>query len=246
MLDAISEAPESGISITRLCLATGLPKGTVHRILESMRELGMVVQEESKRWRLGPRVAFWAGKYLEGPSSIDPLKGFALRLSRETGFFSYLAILEQRDIVCIDLERPEDKAHFFVQLGSRVPVLSTAAAKALLAYQPPALVRSMVEGAIAENPGTRLGTVTLESYCEELSETVRDGYAKCMEELEIGVSALSAPVRNTKDISVASLSVVAPTAALVESWETTVKRLTMVAEEASTMLGRPSRSGVGW
>lgn len=246
LLDAISEAPESGISITSLCVATGLPKGTVHRILESMRELGIVVQEESKRWRLGPRVAFWAGKYLEGPSSIDPLKGFVLRLSRETGFFSYLAILDQPNIVCIDLERPEDKAHFFVQLGSRVPVLSTAAAKALLAHQPPELVRSLVEDAIAENPSTRLGAVTVESYREELSETIRDGYAKCMEELEIGVSALSAPVKNSKDLSVASLSVVAPTAALVESWETTVNKLCLVAEEASTMLGRPSKNGARW
>jgi len=238
LLDAISDAPEFGASITGLCVATGLPKGTVHRMLESMQQLGMVVQEESKRWRLGPRVAFWAGKYLEGPSSLEPLKGFVGMLSRETQFFSYLAILDQRSIVCVQVQRPEHKAHFFAQLGGRIPVLSTAAAKALLAFQPSEVVIPVVEQAIAENPKTRLGTVTVESYLEELAETRRCGYAKCMEELEIGVSALSAPVKNVKGHSVASLSVVAPTAALAEEWDATVDGLRRIAEEASTLLGR--------
>lgn len=245
LLDAISGAPESGITITALCAATGLAKGTVHRMLESMRELDMVVQEESKRWRLGPRVAFWAGRYLDGPASLEPLSGFVGRLSRETHFFSYLAILDQQSLVCVELERPEHKAHFFVQLGSRVPVLSTAAAKAMLAHQPPEVVLPMVKRAVAENPNTRLGAVTVASYMEELEETRRCGYAKCMEELEIGVSALSAPVKNARDRSIASLSVVAPTAALAEEWAQTIEKLRNVAGEASAMLGRANRNGVG-
>lgn len=245
LLDAISEAPDSGISITSLCATTGLPKGTVHRMLEGMRELGMVAQEESRRWRLGPRVVFWAGRYLEGPTALGPLKEYVARLSRETQFFSYLAIRDQESIVCVDLERPEQKAHFFVQLGNRIPILSTAAAKALLAYQPAERIIPMVERAIAENPRTRLGTVTVESYMDELAETRHLGYAKCMEELEIGVSAVSAPVKNAADLSVASLSVVAPTAALTGVWDETIRKLRNIARDASAMLGRETRDGVG-
>lgn len=238
LLDAISGAPESGASMTDLCRATGLPKGTVHRMLESLREHGIVVREDSKRWRLGPKVAFWAGRYLEGPVALAPLRRYARQLSLETQFFSYLAILDHGEVVCVAVERPERKAHFFVQLGSRIPLLSTAAAKALLAFQPDDVVRSLVERAIAENPRTRVETVTVESYLDELAEARRVGYAKCMEELEPGVSALGAPVFNTRGYSVASLSVVAPTAALVEGWDATIERLLGVAEEASTMLGR--------
>lgn len=245
LLDAISEAPDSGVSITSLCAITGLSKGTVHRMLEGMQQSDMVVQEESKKWRLGPRVSFWAGKYLEGPTALSPLKDYVGKLSRETRFFSYLAVQDQQNIVCVDLGRSEHKAHFFVQLGSRVPVLSTAAAKALLADQPQELVLPLVEKAIAENPETRLETVTLESYLEELAETRRCGYAKCMEELEIGVSAIGAPVKNARDRSVASLSVVAPTAALVEEWEDTVWKLRNVAGEASAMLGKEFSDSVG-
>lgn len=245
LLDAISEAPDAGVSITSLCDTTGLPKGTVHRMLEGMQQLDMVVQEESKKWRLGPRVSFWAGKYLEGPTALGPLKEYVDRLSRETRFFSYLAIQDLHNIVCVDLGRSEHKAHFFVQLGSSVPVLSTAAAKALLAYQPQELALPLIEKAIAENPETRLETVTLESYLEELSETRRCGYATCMEELEIGVSAIGAAVKNASNQSVASLSVVAPTAALVEEWDDTVWKLRMIAEEASAMLGKKSGDNVG-
>jgi DNA-binding IclR family transcriptional regulator len=66
-----------------------------------------------------------------------------------------------------------------------------------------------------------------------------------MEELEIGVSAIGAAVKNARDYSMASLSVVAPTAALVEEWDDAVWKLRMVAEEASAMLGKKSRDSVG-
>lgn len=245
ILDEISVGPETGLSITRLCQATGLPKGTVHRLLEGMQEFGLVVQEE-KRWRLGPRVVFWAGKYLEGPASLAPLRGYVGRLSRETQFFSYLTVLDGTDVVCVAVERPESKAHFFVQLGSRVPVLSTAAAKALLSCQPEEVMRPLVERAIeqepervrAGGPGARLERAAVDSYLDELAEARTLGYAKCMEELEPGVSALGVPVVNARGLSVASLSVVAPTAALMEEWDACVETLLRMAEEASTMLGR--------
>lgn len=243
LLDAISGAPDSGVSITTLCSATGLPKGTVHRMLEGMSEYGMVVQgEDSKRWRLGPKVAFWAGKYLEGPTSLAPLRRFVGKLSRETHFFSYLTILDHGELVCVAVERPQRKAQFFVQLGGRIPLLSTASAKALLARQPEDVARPLVERAIAANPRTRFETVTVRSYFEELAEIRLRSYATCAEELEVGVSALAAPVLNAHGQPVASLTVVAPTAALAEEWDSTVEKLLAVVDEASAMMGA-ERSG---
>jgi len=237
ILDALSSGLDSGVSMIEVCAATGLPKGTVHRILDALREHGLVVREDTKRWRLGPRAAFWAGRYLEGPTSLAPLRGYVRRLSRETQFFAYLSVLDEGYLVCVAVERPGTKAHFFVQLGSRVPVLSTAAAKAILAHQPEEVTSPLVERAVADEQETRIGKVTVSSYTQELAEARREGYARCMEELEIGVSAIGAPVLDVRSRSVASLSVVAPTAALVRDWEPTVEKLRLVAREASTMLG---------
>lgn len=247
LLDAISGASESGISITDLYLATSLPKGTVHRVLASLQEHGIVVQEEdSKKWRLGYKVAFWAGKYLEGPTSLAPLKRFVGKLSEEAQFFTYLTVLDQGELVCVAVERPESKPQFFVQLGSRVPILYTAAGKALLAYQPEEVARSLVKREIGEHSRTCFETVTVvvESYLEELAETRRRGYAKCMEELEVGVSALGAAITDTRGRSAASLTVVAPTAALMEDWEVTAEKLQHIAEEASMTLGRERENEV--
>ena len=244
LLDAISDAHEAGASITELCLATGLAKSTAHRILEGLQDAALVVQEEgSKRWRLGPRVAFWAGKYLEGPASLAPLRGFVRRLSQETQFFSYLTILDHGELVCVAVERPERKAQFYVQLGSRIPVLSAAGARALLAHEPEETVRPLVERAVAEDPRTRVETMTVASYLEELAETRRRGYATCMEELEVGVSALGAAVFNARSRPIASLTVVAPTPALLEGWEATVETVRAVADEASAMVGAETLRG---
>ena len=244
LLDAVSDAPEAGASLTDLCRATGLPKGTAHRMLEGLQEYGLVVQEEdSRRWRIGPRVAFWAGRYLEGPAALAPLRRFVGRLSRETQFVSYLTVLDHGEPVCVAVERPENRAQFLVQLGRRLPVLSSAAARVLLAHQPEDTVRPLVDRAVAENPRTRLETITVESYIEELAETRRRGYAQCTEELEVGISALSAPIFNARRSPVASLAVVATTAALAEVWDPTVKKLIVVADEASSALGAVASEG---
>jgi DNA-binding IclR family transcriptional regulator len=211
-------------------------------MLEGLQEYGMVVQEEdSRRWRLGPKVAFWAGRYLEGPASLAPLRMFVCRLSRETQFVSYLTVLDLGQPVCVAVERPENRAQFLVQLGRRLPILSSAAARALLAYQPEDLVRPLVERSVAEDPHTRLETLTVNSYFEELAETRRRGYAKCMEELEVGISALSVPVFNARRLPVASLSVVATTAALAEAWDSTVEKLLVIADQASSAVGAEIR-----
>jgi IclR family transcriptional regulator, KDG regulon repressor len=244
ILDALSSAPAAGTSVTDLRLLTNLPVSTLHRTLDALRRYEIVVQDDTKRWRqrwrLGPRVVLWAGKYLKGPASFEPLRGSVRKLSQETQFFSYLTILDHGELVCVAVERPEHKAQCFVQLGSRLPVLSTAAAKALLAFEPEDEARPLVERAIAENPRTHFETVTAGSYFEELREVRRRGYATCAEELEVGVSALGAPVLNARRRPVASLTVVAPTAALAEEWDSTVEKLLDIAGEASVMAGAES------
>jgi DNA-binding IclR family transcriptional regulator len=72
---------------------------------------------------------------------------------------------------------------------------------------------------------------------EELAETRRQGYATCMEELEVGVSALAAAVFNARSRPIASLTVVATTPALLEGWDATVEVVRTVATEASAMVG---------
>jgi DNA-binding IclR family transcriptional regulator len=241
ILDALGSAPASGVSITDLRLSTGLPVSTLHRTLDALQQHGVAVQEDDKKWRLGPRVAFWAGRYLEGPASLEPLRGFVRRLSQDTEFFAYLAILDQDELVCVAVEQPQQKSHFFVQLGSRIPVLAAAAARALLAHQPSEVVRPLVERALTRDPKPLYGPATLESYMEELAETRRRGYAKCMEELEVGVSALAVPITNARDRSVASMSIVAPTTALVKDWDRAVDALSRASSEASMMLGRANQ-----
>jgi DNA-binding IclR family transcriptional regulator len=85
----------------------------------------VVQEEDSKRRRLGPKVAFWAGRYLEGPTSLAPVWGFVGRLSREKQLgdaaVSYLTILDHDELVCAAVERSEHEAQFFVQLGAAFP-----------------------------------------------------------------------------------------------------------------------------
>lgn len=241
VLNTLAEASDGGLSTTELCSATGLAPATVHRLLEGMSQHGILVQEDTKRWRLGPRLAFWAGRYLEGPTALEPLRRLTRRLSEQARFFSYLTRRDGGELVCVAVERSRSRDHFFVQLGSRVPVLSAAAAKAILAHLPEEVVCPIVELALIESGETRTGPVTLSTYLSELSESRKRGYATCMEELEIGVSAVSAPVFGLHGRVAASLTAVATTGALVERWDATIATLTEISGEASMTLGYKER-----
>jgi len=56
----------------------------------------------------------------------------------------------------------------------------------------------------------------------------------------MGVSALGAPVLNARRRPAASLTVVAPTAALAQERDLTVKKLLDITDEASAMMGAES------
>lgn len=247
LLDALGDGPEGGLSVTDVADAVGMPKSTTHRTLEGMRGYGMVVQEpDSRKWRLGPRVAFWAGRYLEGTAILAPLRRVVSDLGQGTRFVAYLVVLDDGEPVCVAVERPEGRAQFLVHLGRRLPVLSAAAAKALLAFQPEDVLRPVVERAIREDPVTRLGAVTAESYLKELAEVRSQGYALCMEELEAGISAAGAPIFNARGLPAASIAIVATSATLFDGWEATLGALLFAAEEGSRAIGgRTDRAARG-
>lgn len=50
ILDAMVGSPEQGASITRIRSSTGLPKATVHRLLEGMARYGILAGHLSRTW----------------------------------------------------------------------------------------------------------------------------------------------------------------------------------------------------
>jgi DNA-binding IclR family transcriptional regulator len=211
ILKAIMEAPD-GLTLSEVAASAELPSPTVHRFLKGLSDAGFVERHAaSKRYRHGPAItrlalAASAADFI-GETEQSGLR--ALRDRWQECF--YFSALIDGDVVCVRSTETTDPVRMgiFVSIGRRLAVHSSAAAKAIMAYQPRQTVEEFLEAA----PFDRYTPFTLTQRQElvaDLIETRKRGYAVCDQEMEIGVAALALPVFDSRGNVGRSLGVIAP------------------------------------
>ena len=201
-----SEQPPS---VGELAVAAGLPKSTTSRLLRALETRGLV-QRDGARGSLRPgsvllRYARRAGR---GGDLVELTAAALDELAELTGETVNVAVagpagvehLAQRD------------SRFFLGsanwIGRPVPFHAAANGKVFLAFGPARLPRGSLE---------RLTEHTVVDHAElerELGVVRERGWATAVEELEPGLLAVAAPVRDGHGDVIAALSVSAPTVRL--------------------------------
>ncbi|OLT20941.1 hypothetical protein BJF81_03535 [Ornithinimicrobium sp. CNJ-824] len=190
ILEALAGHPGT-LGVTEVARATGLPTGTVHRLLAALARRGWVRQDPDRRYGLGPS-ALLLGDAASRELSV--LAAPALRAAVEaTGETANLAAFDGERMVYLAQSPSPHTLRIFAEVGRRVPVHSTAVGKVVLAGLPP------------EEAGRVLATVPLEARTphtltsaealeEELERVRGQGYAVDDEEQELGVRCVAVPV----------------------------------------------------
>lgn len=175
----------------------GVAPSTAHRLLGSLRYHGFVIQEgRAGRYGPGPALLELA---MAATASIDIRRVARPALERLRDSVQEtvsLLVLEGTNVLFLDcIEGPQS-----VRVGSRLgmvfPAHLTSAGKALLAALPQADVARLVD------PGSPLW--------QELEQVRQAGYGTNFEEREVGVSALSACVRDAAGAPLAAVAIAAP------------------------------------
>lgn len=151
-----------GCRLVDLQQTSGLTKPTVHRILGTLKQQGMVEQvEDSRRYRLGQEMAVlgWSAN-----RTVYDLKELAAEdlaaVAAKTGDTGFLAIRSGTEAVCIDRQAGAYPVKAFtVEVGTRRPLGVGATGVALLAALPPDEAESVldaVKGSLARFPNAGL------------------------------------------------------------------------------------------
>ncbi|GGS47388.1 IclR family transcriptional regulator [Planobispora rosea] len=205
LLEALAgHGGEAGIS--ELAAATGLPYGTIHRLLRTLLDRGYVRQESDRRYALGGALVRLGGmaERLVGVWAQPYLKKM-VELSGET---ANMAVLEGDFIVYVAQAPSPRRLRMFAEVGRRVLPHSTAVGKVLLADRPDAEVASLVER--TGMPRRTANTITeLPAMLAELDRVRDRGYAMDLGEEELGVHCLAVGVRDGAR-TVAAMSVSGP------------------------------------
>ncbi|WP_425563986.1 IclR family transcriptional regulator [Nonomuraea longicatena] len=205
VLEALADhGGEAGLS--EIAAATGLPYGTIHRLLRTLLTRGYVRQESDRRYALGGglvrlggvaerMVAVWAQPYLT-------------RLVELSGETANLAVLEGDFVVYVAQVSSPRRLRMFAEVGRRVLPHSTAVGKVLVADRSRAEALALLER--TGMPRKTANTITEPAAMLAELDLVRTrGYALDLGEEELGVHCLAVPVHDGGRV-VAAMSVSGP------------------------------------
>ncbi len=173
---------------------TGLPRPTCYRLLQTMAEHRLLNEPEPGRYLVGERLVRLA---LLGQSDFDVCQAAAPTLREAANQFGeavFLSRYRNKGVEIIHVETPKDIAQSFVHpgLGFR-PMHACSCSKVIAAFAEDWLQEEILAGPMrCYTPNTKHEPKALR---EELSNIRKVGFAECVEEIEIGVSSVAAPIR---------------------------------------------------
>jgi IclR family acetate operon transcriptional repressor len=228
------------LGLHELCEASGLPGGTVHRLVGVLLNRGYVRQHPlTRRYGLGYAASDLAAKIDSQRSLVDDARPALQRLVELSGETASLAVLEGSHALYVDQALGPGRVRVFTEVGRRVPLHATAVGKVLLAFAPPRKRTALLEG--AELSWFTPATISRREALERELDAVRErGYATDLAELDEDVHCLAGPVFDASGDVAASASVAAPRSRLpVERMEELAPKMLAVLADLSRSLGWP-------
>lgn len=230
-----SHQPELGV--TELSGKLGLNKTTVYRLLTSLQRGGLVDQNpETGKYRLGIGLVSLAGLVLEHIDVRQVARPYLRALAEKTEETVTLSVLANGEVVNIERVPSPRMVTNVGWVGRRMLPHCVSSGKALLAYLPEHEVESILARGL---PRFTDKTITDPARLrEELKKVRLQGYAVAQEELEEGLNAVAAPIRNHEGEAIAAVSVSGPSFRLSPEKIPRLAKLTkQTADEISRHLG---------
>jgi DNA-binding IclR family transcriptional regulator len=223
--------------VTEIAAELGVHKSTASRLIAVLESRGYVEQlSERGKYRLGFTVVRLAGSTSAPMDLTRQSQGTCDALAKQTGETTNLAILDGDRIINVVEAIGTAGVALRTWVGQSCPAHATSSGKVLLSELPAAELHYRL--------GERLASFTLNTIVElavleaELATVRENGWAEVNEELEIGLNAVSAPVRDNTGGIVSALSVSGPSYRMEPAAFGDMARLTIeAARQISTRLG---------
>jgi IclR family acetate operon transcriptional repressor len=200
-----------GVSLTDLAGRVGLAPSTTHRLLMTLKRNGMVHDDGQGRWLIGVEAFVIGSAFVRDRNLVEIARPVMRQLMREAEETVNLVVEDQGEAVYLAQVECEQLMRVFSRPGARVPMHSSGVGKALLAVMPPDRV-----GAIVRRRGmARITEKTIDSsdrLKDELSATLRRGYAIDDEEHALGLRCVAAAIRDSSGLPLAAISISGPVA----------------------------------
>ncbi len=194
ILESFTPAKNS-FSLSEIRRIVRAPKTTVFRLLKTLGELDYLKYDlQNKTYSLGTKVLSLGFSVLQGLEIREIARPYLEGLSREWNKSINLLILDKVEMIYIDRTKVYNIRELNINIGTRIPVHTTAAGRAVLAYLDRERLQEII-GEIRRSPDVsrqigKDGSKLLRC----LHEVRTHGFATSDEEIVRGIRAVAAPI----------------------------------------------------
>jgi len=194
ILQALADRNE-GLGVSALARNLGISKSTVHGIMTTMEELGVVIRDgRTKRFRVGFAMLELVRRSLSGLTLAQVAKipmELLVERTRETAF---LGVLNRDHVTIIEAVDSPQEFKVTAPRGTRLSLRAGAVGKIFLASMERTKALDILRQKGLKRYTSRSIT-DMGRYLEELDRVVERGYAKDDGEYLEGVTAVAAAIR---------------------------------------------------
>ena len=226
-------------SVSDLARIVDRERSQVSRMLQSLRRAHVVEQDpETRRYRLGWRVrvmAAGAGDQL----LIRAARPMLQTLVARTGEVALLSVQEANRSLTVMREESQNSLRGGGWVGRRSPMHYTASGRALMFDADDDLVEALTADDLGADPRPAPNSPqNLGELLERLRAERRQGYAVASEEIEVGLTSVSTPVRNVRGHLVAVVNVSGPTPRMLDRVDNIARLLMAAGASITRALGK--------
>ena len=215
---------------------TGLPAGTVHRILGELVSGGWAVQDDARQYFPGRRLYSVAGRLLEDDHLVVVALPFLERLRREMGFAVHMGLHIGPTITYVAKLEGLHPDGLETHVGQRVLMASTAIGQAVLASRSADFAREVFARETDDAPPG--GS---EVWLAELGRSRARGWAVDVGGTFPGWRSVAAPVYSPSGLAFGAVSIAAPVGELPGGQVSRVARAVQdAALDISRAFGAPA------
>lgn len=197
------------LGVTELSKKLKLHKNNVFRILATLQSRNYIEQNRTNdNYRLGIKCLELGQTFIHQRGLLKQAQPILHELAETSAETSYLSILRTNDVVYLDAVETTSTVRVVSRVGLHMPIHSTAAGKALIAFESEDELRKRFHSELPRF--TKNTIVNSEELLNNLARVRECDYATDLEEFEDGLRCIASPVRDYTRKVIAALSVSGP------------------------------------
>lgn len=196
LLDILSRH-SGGLKLGAIAERSGYPKSTVHALLSTMRDRGVVAQQDDGSYALGIRLFEYGAAVSRGFDIGRTARPYLERLASLTGANAVISVFDDGGVVAFDYAASAQGVQIMPEIGVRLPLHATSQGKLMLSSLPAGKAARLIDS-FGMQPFTPHTVTDHSDLLHRLDRIREDGYAVEDGEYKIGLRSVSAPVYDSE------------------------------------------------